>query len=167
MSVLFPSGVASGSTERPTQLSPGYRSSGGETDPYKSADRPTVLAVNGNVKDFKAKHTRSGSGDSDEGSLPCTPELRDCDGELGSAESEALAADTRPLILRFIAEDCGSLRPRWKDGKPLSTMKRVVCGLLEKHRITYNGTFELLFLHRAEAYRARASLSMKYKGGAD
>lgn len=145
MSVLFQDGVASGSTDSQTQLNTGYRSSNGGTDSYKgSTDRPKMLAVN-SIKDFNTKHIRSGSGDSDDGSLPCTPELRESDSESCSAEYEALSADTRPLIQRFLAEHSGTERPRWKDGKSLSTMKRVVGGLLEKHRITYNGTFVLSF----------------------
>lgn len=145
MSVFFPNGMASGSAGRQTQLNTGYRSSNGETESYKgTTDRPTILAVN-TMKDFRAKHIRSGSGDSDDGSLPCTPELQESDGESSSAEYEALAADTRQLLLRFFAEDSGTVSPRWTDGKTLSTMKRVVSGLLEKHRIAYNGTFVLSF----------------------
>lgn len=142
MSVLLQNGVASGSTGSQSQLNTGYRSSS-VTDSYKgSTERPTMLGVN-SIKDYSPKHIRSGSGDSDDGSLPCTPELRESDGESCSAEYEALSADTRPLIQRFYAEDAGTVRPRWTEGKPLSTMKRVVGGLLERHRITYKGTFVL------------------------
>lgn len=141
---MFQNGVAGGSTEGLTQLDPGYsRSSNGRTDAYKgSPDRPKMLAVK-QIKDFSTKHSRSDSDDTDEGSLPCTPELQY--GEACSAENEALAAETRSLIGRFLAEDSGIVRSRWTDGKPLSTMKRVVCGLLEKHRYTYNGTFVCFF----------------------
>lgn len=146
MSVLFQNGVAGGSTDGPTQLDPGYnRSSNGRTDAYKgSPDRPKMLAVK-QIKDFSTKHIRSDSDDADEGSLPCTPELQYSDSEACSAENEALAAETRSLIGRFLAEDSGIVRSRWTDGKPLSTMKRVVGGLLEKHRFTYNGTFVWFF----------------------
>lgn len=157
MSVLLQNGVAGGSTDSQTQLDTNYRSSNGETGSYKgSTDRPTVLKVN-QMKDFNPKHIRLASGDSDDGSLPCTPELQDSDGESSSAEYEALSADTRPLIQRFYAEDSGTVRPRWKDGKALSTMKRVVGGLLERHRITYNGTFVPSFPFVSAALcRARA-----------
>lgn len=143
MSVFLQHGGPSGSTDSQTQLDTNYRSSNGENALYKAnTDRPTELSVN-SLKDFNPKHTRSGSGDSDDGSLPCTPELQESDGESCSAEYEALSADTRPLIQRFYAEDSGTVRPRWKDGKELATMKRVVGGLLERHRITYNGRFRL------------------------
>lgn len=147
MSVLFQNGVAGGSTDGPTQLDPGYnRSSNGRTDAYKgSPDRPKMLAVT-QIKDFSTKHIRSDSDDADEGSLPCTPELQYSDSEACSAENEALAAETRSLIGRFLAEDSGIVRSRWTDGKPLSTMKRVVGGLLEKHRFAYNGMMSKLQL---------------------
>lgn len=158
MSVLFQNGVASGSANGLTHLDPGFaRSSNGRTDSYKgSLDRPKMLAVNP-TKDFSTKHICSSSDDADEGSLPCTPELQDSDVEVCSAEYEALVAETRTLIARFLAEDSGIVRSQWKDGKPLSTMKRVVCGLLEKHRYTYNGTFFLsLSLARSFVEQARA-----------
>lgn len=142
MSVLFQHGVTNEPTGSQTQLNTSCRSAS-VTDSFKgNTERPTMLGVNA-MKDYNPKHSRSGSSDSDDGSLPCTPELREDDdsGESGSAEYEALSADTRPLIQRFYSEDSGLVRPRWTDGKSLSTMKRVVGGLLERHRITYSGTF--------------------------
>lgn len=167
MSVLFQNGVAGGSTDGLTQFDPGFsRSSNGRTDAYRgSPDRPKMLAVKP-MKDFSSKHIRSDSDDADEGSLPCTPELQYSDSEASAAENEALAAETKSHIGRFLAEDSGIVRSRWKDGQPLSTMKRVVGGLLEKHRYTYNGTFVFLSLPlaRSELFWTSASVSMKYKG---
>lgn len=113
------------------------------TDSYKgNTERPTLLGVN-SIKDYSPKHARSGSGDSDDSSLPCTPELRESDGESCSAEYEELSVDTKALILQFCAQHSGIARSRWKEGKRLSTLKRVVDRLLERHQITYNGMFVL------------------------
>ncbi|XP_068609286.1 induced myeloid leukemia cell differentiation protein Mcl-1-like [Brachionichthys hirsutus] len=80
-----------------------------------------------------------------DGSLPDTPEL-EADGAAGSEQSDALENDTRELIMRFLLEHTGLERPQWRESRALSTMRRVVGGLLEKHRYTFNGmvnTFSL------------------------
>lgn len=163
VNVMLQNGVTGGSTDSLTQLDRSYsRSSNGRTDAFKvNTDRPKMLEVNPN-KDFSAKHSRSGSAEVDDSSLPCTPEDRSDseENEACSAEYEALAAETRSLVGRFLGEHSGIVKSRWTDGKALSTMKRVVSGLLEKHRYTYNGTF----VFSPSLCWISASVSMKYKG---
>ncbi|KAI3360732.1 hypothetical protein L3Q82_012973 [Scortum barcoo] len=92
-----------------------------------------------------------GSGGSDGGleggSLPCTPELLP-DTQVNScpAGDEVLESDTRELLISFIRDYNGLNKPRWRESKPLSTMKRVVGDVLEKHRYAYNGMINKLSL---------------------
>lgn len=117
-------------------------SSRSSEDFNKDPERPKVLGVNQH-KDYVAKNQRTDSDDVDDGSLPCTPQS-DSDSDSWSAENEALTNDTRQLICLFLAEHTGLRSARWNESKALTTMKRVVDSLLEKHRYTYNGTLCLV-----------------------
>lgn len=139
MSVFLQNGVA------------GRSFSNNSTDRFenfnKDPERPSKLGVNQH-KDYVPKSLRADSDDVDDGSLPCTPQS-DSDTDSWSAENEALTNDTRQLIGLFLAEHTGLRSSRWNESKALTTMKRVVDSLLEKHRYTYNGTlFVVLFFGR-------------------
>lgn len=54
---------------------------------------------------------------------------------------EALDKETRQLMRCFLSEYAGLMKPRCKESQALSTLKRVVANLLEKHRYTYNGMY--------------------------
>uniref|UniRef100_A0A8C7MNS2 Bcl-2 Bcl-2 homology region 1-3 domain-containing protein n=1 Tax=Oncorhynchus kisutch TaxID=8019 RepID=A0A8C7MNS2_ONCKI len=58
----------------------------------------------------------------------------------------ALDTDTRQLIKCVLGQCTGLLKPRWNESKALSTMSRVIGQLLEKHRYTYNGMINTLYV---------------------
>ncbi|XP_034730523.1 induced myeloid leukemia cell differentiation protein Mcl-1b [Etheostoma cragini] len=104
--------------------------------------RPKNLVVNG----YGTKTLREDSDDLDGGSLPCTP---DPDGEMVSscpAGDAVLENDTRQLIGRFLRDFTGLSKPQWKESRALTTMKRVVEDVLDKHRYAYNGMVNKLSL---------------------
>ncbi|XP_044213962.1 induced myeloid leukemia cell differentiation protein Mcl-1b [Thunnus albacares] len=111
-----------------------------------SKQRPSALAVptkNGYAQKIIREE------DSDNGSLPSTPEQHsDSELEVSGSQAvyEALEEDTRQLMKRFLGEFTGLLNPRWKERKDLATMKRVVDDVLEKHRYAYNGMVNKLSL---------------------
>lgn len=114
--------------------------------------RPMVLGVNA-VKTYVPKNLLEDSEDLEEGSLPCTPELQsenDVDMSSCPAGDELLDQDTRQLIGRFLAVYTGLSKLRWKENKELSTMTRVVEGVLDKHRYAYNGMVNKLSLDDRE-----------------
>ena len=103
--------------------------------------RPINLGVN-TTKAYVPKTLLEDSEDLEEGSLPCTPELQsenDMDISSCPAGDELLDQVTKQLISRFLAVYTGLSKLRWKENKELSTMMRVVEGVLEKHRYAYNG----------------------------
>ncbi|XP_069031073.1 induced myeloid leukemia cell differentiation protein Mcl-1b [Embiotoca jacksoni] len=113
----------------------------GSGDVPKRPKNLGVTATNG----YAAK----GSDGVDESSLPCTPELEmDSGTDVSgfSAGDEVLDHDTRQLILRFLKDFTGLSKPQWNQSKSLSTMKRVVEDVLEKHRFAYNGMVNKLSL---------------------
>ncbi|XP_045568132.1 induced myeloid leukemia cell differentiation protein Mcl-1 homolog [Salmo salar] len=61
-------------------------------------------------------------------------------------QTGALDTDTRQLIKCVLGQCTGLLKPRWNESKALSTMSRVVGQLLEKHRYTYNGMINTLYV---------------------
>lgn len=134
MSVLFQNGVG--------ERSGFSRSNERFEDFNKEPERPKMLGVNQH-KDYAPKSLRADNDDVDDGSLPCTPQS-DSDSDSWSAENEALTNDTRQLVSRFLAEHTGLRGSRWNESKALTTMKRVVDSLLEKHRYTYNGKLFLV-----------------------
>lgn len=108
----------------------------GSSDAPKRPKNLVVKPPNG----FATKSLRDDSDDIEDGSLPCTPELLP-DSEIDScpAGNEVLENDTRQLIISFLRDYTGLSKSQWKPSKPLSTMKRVVGDVLEKHRYAYNG----------------------------
>ncbi|KAM3614146.1 uncharacterized protein V6R79_010841 [Siganus canaliculatus] len=96
---------------------------------------------------------REDSDDIEDGSLPCTPEQHS-DSELDvsscPAGDEVLENDTRQLVIRYLKDYTGLTKPQWNESKALSTMKRVVDGVLEKHRYAYNGMINKLSLDDRE-----------------
>ncbi|XP_069568018.1 induced myeloid leukemia cell differentiation protein Mcl-1b [Brachyistius frenatus] len=117
----------------------------GSGDVPKRPKNLGVTATNG----YAAKGPREGSGGVDESSLPGTPELEmDSGTDVSgfSAGDEVLDHDTRQLILRFLKDFTGLSKPQWNQSKSLSTMKRVVEDVLEKHRLAYNGMVNKLSL---------------------
>uniref|UniRef100_A0A4W5QGT1 MCL1 apoptosis regulator, BCL2 family member b n=1 Tax=Hucho hucho TaxID=62062 RepID=A0A4W5QGT1_9TELE len=117
----------------------------GDTPP-----RPTTLGVSvvkSNVLDNHLSD-RSNNDDSDD-SLPCTPQMAsECGPELSNCPSgdEVLEHDTRQLIEHFLRDYTGLSQPRWKQSKPLTTMKRVVEDVIAKHRYAFNGMIAKLDL---------------------
>ncbi|KAM7382915.1 hypothetical protein PAMP_002610 [Pampus punctatissimus] len=101
--------------------------------------RPSVLGVTS--KNGYVKTLREDFSDNEGGSLPSTPELPS-DSEL----DEILEKDTRQLLIRFLRDFTGISKPGWCQSKALSTMKRVVEDLLEKHIYSYNGMINKLSL---------------------
>jgi len=89
----------------------------------------------------------------DDGSLPCTPELGSPSyGEdlssCPSGEDQVLDVETRNLIVVFLRDHTGLSVSRLnrKQSKALSTMKRVVEDVIDKHRLAYNGMVSKLSL---------------------
>uniref|UniRef100_A0A8D3B2J3 MCL1 apoptosis regulator, BCL2 family member b n=1 Tax=Scophthalmus maximus TaxID=52904 RepID=A0A8D3B2J3_SCOMX len=124
-------------------------SRGGNVGAGDAPKRPKNLQVSA-TKAYAAKSCREdggGGGDVGGGSLPSTPES---DGEHDvsgcPAADEALDSFTRELISQFLRDYVARTDPRWTDSKALSTMKRVVDRLVEKHRYAYNGMMNRLSL---------------------
>ncbi|XP_045548674.1 induced myeloid leukemia cell differentiation protein Mcl-1 homolog [Salmo salar] len=61
-------------------------------------------------------------------------------------QTGALDIDTRQLIKCVLGQCTGLLKPRWNESKALSTTSRVIGQLLEKHRYTYNGMINTLYV---------------------
>lgn len=110
-----------------------HNGNAGSNDTLK---RPKNLGVNGYV----TKSLREDNDEIEDGSLPCTPEP---DGEIDVSSCPAgdavLENDTRQLIGRFLRDFTGLSKAKWNESRALATMKRVVEGVLEKHRYAYNG----------------------------
>lgn len=102
-------------------------------------ERPKNLEVNSS-NGYAAKNILDNGDDIDDGSLPCTPEqMSDSEVSACSAGDEVLENDTRQLVSLFLKDFTGLSKPQWIETKALSTMKRVVEELLDKHRYAYNG----------------------------
>ncbi|XP_023130658.1 induced myeloid leukemia cell differentiation protein Mcl-1b [Amphiprion ocellaris] len=117
----------------------------GNVGSNETPKRPKNLGVNG----YASKNLRQDSDSMEEGSLPCTPELQsDSETDVSScpAGDELLENDTRQLLRRFLRDFTGLSKPRWNESKALSTMKRVVDDVLDKHRYAYNGMINKLSL---------------------
>ncbi|KAM8825912.1 induced myeloid leukemia cell differentiation protein Mcl-1b [Synchiropus picturatus] len=100
-----------------------------------AAPRPRTLDVNSN--DIASKNIHA---EVDDGSLPCTPEILPGLDELAcSVADAALEADTRDLIHDSLSQLLSQTETRWSESPALTTMKRVVKGLLEKHKYVYKG----------------------------
>ncbi|CDQ72508.1 unnamed protein product [Oncorhynchus mykiss] len=107
----------------------------GDTPP-----RPTTLGVNVVKSNVLDNHLSDRSNNDD--SLPCTPQMASESGpELSNCPSgdEVLEHDIRQLIENFLGDYTGLSQPRWKQSKPLTTMKRVVEDVIAKHRYAYKG----------------------------
>lgn len=143
ISVMFQNGVVERSMHSSPQIamSSSIDSHGGNVNLNDAPKRPNNLGVSP-AKDYVSKVIREDREEIDDGSLPCTPELQsDSEIEVSSCPAgyEVLENDTRQLLSRFMADFTGLQRPQWSQSGALSTMKRVVAGLLEKHRYSYNG----------------------------
>lgn len=101
-----------------------------------TSKRPNMLEV-----DPTMRYISKTIGD-DGGSLPCTPDQQsESDSEehgVCPERGDALENSTRPLISRFMRE-FGEPSKAQRFERILSTMERVVDGLLEKHSIAYSG----------------------------
>ncbi|TKS82654.1 Induced myeloid leukemia cell differentiation protein [Collichthys lucidus] len=156
MSCICPqNGVLEGGThchrvDTPLTMPASLDSHNGNVSSNGGQSRPKILDVNP-TKGYKPKHVFGGVGDTDEqeGSLPCTPEL-ESDSELdvvSPAGNEALDNETTQLISLFLRVYTGLSTRRWNQkNEPLDTMKRVVDGVLEKHKYAYNGMITKLSL---------------------
>lgn len=110
--------------------------------------RPKNLEVkaNGFVATTKtSRREEDEDRESDDGSLPCTPET-DSDTDVSGSGDEALEADTRQLMSQIMVLFSGRSVARRTEHKALQTMKRVVNDVLEKHRYAYNGKEMLEFI---------------------
>lgn len=116
---------------------------GGSNDNPK---RPKNLAVHPK-NGYVTKNLREALDDDevDNGSLPCSPGS-DSDAIGSAAGVEVLDHDTRLLISCTLRDHCGLSKSRWNESKALVTMKRVVDGVLDKHRYAYNGMINKLSL---------------------
>lgn len=132
INVMLQNGVADGARV-PYPMGPSRDSHNGTVG--DSPKRPTKLSV------ITRKAIQKD--DSDGGSLPCTPEMHSAerlDVTGRPAEDEAaFDSDTRQLIGQLMAVYTGTGRAQWGESRALSTMKRVVGNLMEKHRYAYNG----------------------------
>lgn len=155
ISALLQNGVVGGpmhyGTGETPQLAVGpldaHNGSVGSGDTPRRPKNLVVKSTNG----YPMKNVRGDSDDVDDGSLPCTPELQsDSEIDSCSAGDEVLENDTRQLINLFLRQFTGLSKPVWKETKALSTMKRVVGGVLEKHRYSYNGMIKRLSLNERE-----------------
>lgn len=124
----------------------------GTVGPSEPPKRPKNLGVSPATgfaaKNLLANSSSGGGDDVEDGSLPCTPELSESDSDVSScpAGDEVLENDTRQLLHRFLTDYTGLTSPQWNESKALKTMKRVVDGVLDKHRYAYNGMLNRLSL---------------------
>nr|XP_020471224.1 induced myeloid leukemia cell differentiation protein Mcl-1-like [Monopterus albus] len=154
MSLILPqNGVVEGSMHCGSNTSPQFAvgssidSCKGNVGPNNTLKRPKILDVS-STNGYGTK-TLVDVSDIDNGSLPCSPVLQpDNEIEVSSspAEYEVLENDTRLLICHFLRDYTGLSTHRWTRRKTLSTMKRVVEGVLEKHRYAYKGMINKLSL---------------------
>lgn len=128
----FASGAASPTSSRHAFADTQNGNIASNSSPIK---RPNALEVT-SANAFAAKCSREDA--VDEGSLPCTP------GSQSDSEREVLDNDTRQLINRFLMDYSGLSKQRGRESKALSTMKKVVADVLEKHRYAYNGRFSMV-----------------------
>lgn len=153
MSCICPhqNGVLEGAThyrvETPLAMAASLDSHNGNVVSNGGQIRPKILEVNPS----KGYTPRVFGGDIDEGgSLPCTPEVEsDSETDVSGcpAGNEALDNATTELMSSFLRDFTGLSKRRWNQkNKPLVTMKRVVEGVLEKHRYAYNGMIRKLSL---------------------
>ena len=56
-----------------------------------------------------------------------------------SSPGRDVYTETSQLVKCFLGEFTGLVKPSWKEKEAISTMKRVVGKLLEKHARVYNG----------------------------
>ncbi|XP_071766233.1 induced myeloid leukemia cell differentiation protein Mcl-1b [Centroberyx gerrardi] len=135
----------SGNSSPQIAMASSIDSRNGNASPSDTPKRPKMLGVN-KPNGFAPKDIRDDN--DNDGSLPCTPELQS-DSELDThcpAGDEVLENDTRQLIDSFLRDFAGLSKPRWMEEKALSTMRRVVDDVLEKHRYAYNGMVNKLGL---------------------
>ncbi|XP_070691669.1 induced myeloid leukemia cell differentiation protein Mcl-1b [Pempheris klunzingeri] len=120
----------------------------GNVGPIDAPKRPKNLGVN-STNGYATKSLREDDDAIADSSLPCTPEMQS-DSELDVSSCPAgdlvLESDTRQLISRFLRDSTGLSKSQWNESKELSTMKRVVQDVLEKHRYAYNGMINKLSL---------------------
>lgn len=143
-------GVLEGGThyhvETPLDMASSFDSHNGSVVSNGGQNRPKILEVNSS-KRYTPKGL-GGSIDSD-GSTPCTPETEsDSEADVSGcpAGNEALVNETIELIRSFLRDFTGLSKRRNQNNKALVTMKRVVEGVLEKHRYAYNGMIRKLSL---------------------
>lgn len=139
MGVVFQNGEDSSRvSSRHIQMGSSVDSLNGNVGDCDAPKRPSKLVMNAK-KGFGPKPDLE---DSEDGSLPCTPEMDSISDASGcQAGDEALDSDTRLLVWRLIMESTGRTKAQWNESSILSTMKRVVGQLLEKHRFAYNGRY--------------------------
>lgn len=129
--IMLQNGVGNGAGLSSPQIPLGSSRDSINGNVGESPKRPNKLSV------YKPKVcvTKANSDDINGSSLPSSPETHSVDG----LEESALDSDTRQLLSRFLANVTGLSRPQWKESTALTTMKRVVGDLMEKHRYVFNG----------------------------
>lgn len=138
VNVMFQNGVGDGAGLSSPQIPMGS-SRDSISDSQK---RPKNLSVHtSKVRVMKA--IQDDGEDMDDGSLPCTPEANSVNGLDGSVrpagDEAALDSDTRHLISLLLAYIAGIRKAQWRESRELTTMKRVVKDLMEKHQYVYKG----------------------------
>ncbi|XP_077577297.1 induced myeloid leukemia cell differentiation protein Mcl-1b [Stigmatopora nigra] len=106
--------------------------------------RPCTLEIKN--KDTVTSKNHRGSdeddGEDSQGSALGTPNMA----EEHDGGNDALVAETRRLISRFLREFSGLSTARWNENRNDKTMKRAVTSLLEKFKYKYNGIVDKLSL---------------------
>jgi len=116
-----------------------------------SPTRPMLLSVGQGVcktsKMEKRLPALNIGRDEDDDSLPCTPETPSTP-DYEATSQEVLDIETRQLLGIFLREHSGLSVSRCNRNqrKPLSTMKRVVDDVIDKHRLAYKGMISKLGL---------------------
>lgn len=137
MNLMFQNGVGNGAGLSSAQIPLGSSRDSINGNVGDSPKRPNKLPV------FKPKvcvtKAIQENSDIDSGSIPSSPETHSVDGLEESGRPAALDSDTRQLLSRFLADFTGLSKAQWRESTALTTMKRVVGDLMEKHRFVFNG----------------------------
>lgn len=136
--IMLQNGVGNGAGLSSPQIPLGSSRDSINGNVGESPKRPNKLPVF-KPKVCVTKAIQENSEDINGGSLPSSPETHSVDGLEESGRPAALDSDTRQLLSRFLADFTGLSKAQWKESTALTTMKRVVGDLMEKHRYVFNG----------------------------
>ncbi|KAF6736591.1 Induced myeloid leukemia cell differentiation protein Mcl-1-like [Oryzias melastigma] len=118
-------------------------SRGANPDPSEQMKRPQDLDMLGNKSPYAAR--RFHVDDDDGGSLPNSPEL-ECDNSVLVPNDPPINQDTTEFLTNFFRNYVGLSQSRHRESKYISTAKRVVNDVMDKHRFAFNGMINRLSL---------------------